>query len=225
MIRALTACGAVPWRSRAASDRMPLVRAEQLRAEIRAYIAQYEPEFLPDIALERAQASEEALLLVEIHDTTLTPLEGYLGLLAGMSPKTRRRIVRRWVAAGEPVPLCLRQELVLANNNGGGGDGSDAEDGDGPTTAELNGKERFGPRVSLGRQSLGHEWHGQRVVAAAKARGGEAELIGLCKRFRTAFVEALRPGFLPEGWDVGHAAVREFGACSVYATGTEQARE
>ncbi|KAG2495263.1 hypothetical protein HYH03_006536 [Edaphochlamys debaryana] len=65
----------------------------------------------------------------------------------------------------------------------------------------------------------GHQWHGERVVAAALRRGGEGELQELIRRFRAAFVEAVRPRFLPPAWGVDHAARRDFGPYSVYSGG------
>lgn len=62
----------------------------------------------------------------------------------------------------------------------------------------------------------GQLWHGQQLVAAALHRGGDAELHKLICRFRTAFIEACKPKFLPMKWEVAHAAKRQFGSYSVY---------
>ncbi|EFJ44335.1 hypothetical protein VOLCADRAFT_106479 [Volvox carteri f. nagariensis] len=63
----------------------------------------------------------------------------------------------------------------------------------------------------------GHLWHGECVVKLAMQRGGEQELMQLIKRFRTCFVEALQPQYLPPAWGVDHSARRDFGPYSVYA--------
>ncbi|GLI59187.1 hypothetical protein VaNZ11_001019 [Volvox africanus] len=63
----------------------------------------------------------------------------------------------------------------------------------------------------------GHLWHGERVVKLAIQKGGEEELLHLVKRFRAAFVEAVRPQYLPPAWGVDHAALRDFGPYSVYS--------
>ncbi|GIL77185.1 hypothetical protein Vretimale_3160 [Volvox reticuliferus] len=63
----------------------------------------------------------------------------------------------------------------------------------------------------------GHLWHGERVVKLAMQRGGEEELLQLVKRFRAAFVAAVRPQYLPPAWEVDHAAFRDFGTYSVYS--------
>lgn len=72
-----------------------------------------------------------------------------------------------------------------------------------------------GPAPSLA--ELGHAWHGQQVVAAALAQGGEEALHQLVRQFRRAFVLACRPRFLPKAWDVNAVDTRQFGDYSVYA--------
>lgn len=66
-------------------------------------------------------------------------------------------------------------------------------------------------------EEQGHLWHGQQVVAAAMARGGEQELHQLVKRFRQAFVVACQPKYLPANWAVDAIDSRQFGEHSVYA--------
>lgn len=68
----------------------------------------------------------------------------------------------------------------------------------------------------------GHLWHGQQVVEAALARGGEEELQQLVQRFRQVFVVACSPKFLPANWAVNAVDTREFGAYSVYAKDVEE---
>jgi hypothetical protein len=64
---------------------------------------------------------------------------------------------------------------------------------------------------------LGHQWHGQQVVAAVLAESGEAGLHDLVRKFRRAFVLACKPQYLPKAWDVDKVQSREFGEYSVYA--------
>jgi hypothetical protein len=64
---------------------------------------------------------------------------------------------------------------------------------------------------------LGHQWHGQQVVAAAFAQGGEEALHQLVRRFRQGFVLTCRPRYLPQAWDVDAVDSRQFGDYSVYA--------
>eukprot|EP00775_Hariotina_reticulata_P003770 gene3770-4029_t len=64
---------------------------------------------------------------------------------------------------------------------------------------------------------LGHQWHGQQVVTAALAQGGEEALQQLVKRFRRAFVLTCKPRYLPQAWDIDAVDCRQFGDYSVYA--------
>lgn len=61
--------------------------------------------------------------------------------------------------------------------------------------------------------------HGKRVVAKAFARGGEAELYTIIRRFREVFVDALQPQHLPNKWNVDHFAPRRFGEHSIFYQG------
>lgn len=172
---------------RSAGDKMPLERRVKYNAQIRAYIKNYEPGFLPDISEENECTD----------DSFLTPLELQLGLLAGMAPKTRRKTLRRWAAEedGNNIHPALLGEINSSQ---------DEYEHEPPRTSYAN------------RQSLGHEWHGEEVIKAASEKGGDDELVTLCVRFRQAFIQALKPRFLPENWDIAHAAPRKFGECSVY---------
>ena len=62
----------------------------------------------------------------------------------------------------------------------------------------------------------GHQWHGEQVVAAAMAQGGEQALHELVRRFRKCFVDALNPKYLPRSWTVEEIGARQFGEYSVY---------
>ncbi len=85
----------------------------------------------------------------------------------------------------------------------------------------------------------GHTWHGERVVEAAKSKGGDQALQELSRRcvalvalsfhlilmslfchtplrFRVGFVSYCQPRFLPPNWNVGHEFTRDFGDFSIY---------
>lgn len=164
--------------------------------------------------------------------------EGHLchGLLAGLGPSSRRRTLRRWREEGAALPPDLAEEAAaaaaaLAAMAAGPGSGAmaagpgsgaaqPASEGGSPPPEEGPGPSG-GPASSGGRQQQrglhGQLWHGQRVVEAAMAAGGDAAVDELCARFRRGFVAALQPRHLPPGWQVEHAAPREFGAHSVYS--------
>eukprot|EP00850_Spirogloea_muscicola_P022332 SM000288S10784 [mRNA] locus=s288:109573:116835:- [translate_table: standard] len=63
---------------------------------------------------------------------------------------------------------------------------------------------------------LGHSEHGRRVVGLLLASGGEGALRAFSQVWRSTFVAAVRPRFLPAGWAVEHSGHREFGDYSVY---------
>ncbi|XP_057829947.2 protein RRP6-like 3 isoform X2 [Cryptomeria japonica] len=63
---------------------------------------------------------------------------------------------------------------------------------------------------------LGHGPHGKRVVDKLLEKDGEEGIRQFCQRWRTVFVEAVKPRFLPSGWDIQHSGRREFGDYSVY---------
>eukprot|EP00850_Spirogloea_muscicola_P021418 SM000248S08311 [mRNA] locus=s248:1295:8491:- [translate_table: standard] len=63
---------------------------------------------------------------------------------------------------------------------------------------------------------LGHSEHGRRVVGVLLASGGEGALRAFSQVWRSTFVAAVRPQFLPAGWAVEHSGHREFGDYSVY---------
>ena len=134
-------------------------------------------------------------------DAELTAAEVWAGLLAGMGGSSRRRTIRRWLKQGNELPARLVEEAQEGGVRNGGGGG-----------------------VQSG--SMGHAWHGQRVVEVATQRGGDAELAALCVRFRKSFVDALRPAHLPLGWEVEHRAPRAFGDHSIYGgAGGEEEEE
>ena len=51
---------------------------------------------------------------------------------------------------------------------------------------------------------LGHGPHGQQVVEHLMKEYGEDGIRQFCQRWRQVFVEAVKPRFLPAGWDVKH---------------------
>ena len=146
------------------------------------------------------------------------------GLLAGLGPSSRRRTLRRWLEQGVPLPPDLAEEAAaaaaaLAALAAGTGAAQPAPEAASAAAAEGGPGPSAGPASSEGGQRglQGQLWHGQRVMDAAMAAGGDAAVHELCARFRRGFVAALRPRHLPPGWQVEHAAPREFGAHSVYA--------
>ncbi|KAL2328352.1 hypothetical protein Fmac_021779 [Flemingia macrophylla] len=75
-----------------------------------------------------------------------------------------------------------------------------------PARAEHNSK------LSL----LGHGPHGKQVVDHLLKEYGEDGIREFCQRWRKIFVDAVKPRFLPAGWDVNHSGRRDFGEFSVY---------
>ncbi|KAK9822142.1 hypothetical protein WJX74_010568 [Apatococcus lobatus] len=69
---------------------------------------------------------------------------------------------------------------------------------------------------NLSTDSASHMLHGKLVVAACQERAGVDGISQLATRFRTAFVQALHPAFLPPAWEIDHSAQREFGSYSKY---------
>lgn len=63
---------------------------------------------------------------------------------------------------------------------------------------------------------LGHGPHGKRVVEKLLQEKGEDGIREFCQQWRVVFVEAVKPCFLPAGWDIHHSGRREFGEYSVY---------
>lgn len=63
---------------------------------------------------------------------------------------------------------------------------------------------------------LGHGPHGKQVVDHLLKEYGEDGIREFCQRWRQVFVDALKPRFLPGGWDVKHSGRRDFGEFSVY---------
>ncbi|KAL2634406.1 hypothetical protein R1flu_005885 [Riccia fluitans] len=51
---------------------------------------------------------------------------------------------------------------------------------------------------------LGHAVHGRRVVEIIMKQEGEDGIRVFCQQWRTVFVQALQPCFLPPGWDISH---------------------
>ncbi|TKY66973.1 Exosome component 10 [Spatholobus suberectus] len=63
---------------------------------------------------------------------------------------------------------------------------------------------------------LGHGPHGKKVVELLLKEYGEDGIREFCQRWRQVFVDAVKPRFLPAGWDVKHSGRRDFGEFSVY---------
>ncbi|KAK3445922.1 hypothetical protein EUGRSUZ_A01124 [Eucalyptus grandis] len=62
---------------------------------------------------------------------------------------------------------------------------------------------------------LGHGPHGKQVVDHILKEYGEDGISVFCQRWRQVFIEALKPRFLPAGWDIKHSGRRDFGEFSV----------
>lgn len=80
-----------------------------------------------------------------------------------------------------------------------------------PITGALETSKRA-MKISL----LGHGPHGKRVVEKLLQENGEDGIREFCQQWRVVFVEAVKPCFLPAGWDIHHSGRREFGEYSVY---------
>lgn len=63
---------------------------------------------------------------------------------------------------------------------------------------------------------LGHGPHGKQVVDHLLKEYGEDGIREFCQRWRQVFVDAVKPRYLPGGWDVKHSGRRDFGEFSVY---------
>ncbi|KAJ7553277.1 hypothetical protein O6H91_06G090800 [Diphasiastrum complanatum] len=61
-----------------------------------------------------------------------------------------------------------------------------------------------------------HRKHGKRVMDTILEKEGEDGIQSFCRKWRSVFVNALKPAFLPSGWDVAHRGRREFGDFSIY---------
>jgi len=60
-------------------------------------------------------------------------------------------------------------------------------------------------RRSINKESLlGHGPHGKQVVDMIIEKEGDEGIRQFCQLWRTVFVDALQPAFLPPGWDVTH---------------------
>ena len=205
---------------------LPSWRKEELQLQISSYVRVVEPslQHLPP-------------------DAPFSDVELWAGLLGGMSRASRRRSIRKWIAKGATVPEELLMELdttigPIVNNNdnnraseqlGGGGD-AEGDDEESHRNGIMNGGATNSSSSSTinnvvdVRDALGHTWHGQKVVEKLLNEGGDAALDNLCARFRKAFVDAVRPQYLPPGWRVDHKAPRGFGEHSSFG-GDEQHSE
>ena len=70
-----------------------------------------------------------------------------------------------------------------------------------------NGHAALADMNKLSADSASHMLHGKLVVEAAQESAGLEGLAQLAARFRSAFVEALHPAFLPPNWEVDHSYV------------------
>ncbi|XP_017253586.1 protein RRP6-like 3 isoform X1 [Daucus carota subsp. sativus] len=86
------------------------------------------------------------------------------------------------------------------------------------TASEFNGtltgtlSSKSASKMSL----LGHGPHGNQVVNHLLKEYGDDGVQEFCQRWRQVFVDAIKPRFLPAGWDVTHSGRRDFGEFSVY---------
>lgn len=68
-----------------------------------------------------------------------------------------------------------------------------------------NGHAALQDENKLSTDSASHMLHGKLVVAACQERAGIDGISQLATRFRKAFVQALRPAFLPPAWEIDHS--------------------
>lgn len=156
-------------------ENLPEARRRQLERQVSTYVRSVEP-----------------WLSLSQHDPWDETTELWAGLLAGLGPSSRRKMIKRWIGENKPgtLPDALMSEVAPAHGS----------------------NRRFGDPCK------GHEWHGRAVVDYLYGfNGGEKALVALCARFRKSFVDAVNPLYLPQGWTVDHAALRSFGSFSVYA--------
>jgi len=170
--------------------------------------------------------------------------EAAAGAGGTMSPATVRRAAVALQRAGAKMPTARREELASTVREGlqlsgwvQPGGSSQIDPALGLSAAELDAGLVFGLNQKKakkmkseqgvedgedgeGQNQGGHMWHGQRVVETLLTNEGEMGLHRLIRRFREAFVQACQPRFLPHRWDVGHAAVRQYGPHSVFAAGS-----
>lgn len=60
-------------------------------------------------------------------------------------------------------------------------------------------------RRSIHKESLlGHGPHGRQVVDILIDQAGDEGIRHFCQQWRTVFVDALQPAFLPPGWEISH---------------------
>lgn len=152
-----------------ASSIMPVSRKQELEGHIAAYLG------------------------IDLKPSGLSEFEKVEGLLAGLSRKSRKKLINTWVQnKSRTVPSHLLVEI-------------DSNDG---SQYSLNQNELRG--------SAGHYWHGAQVVQKLLGEQGIDGLLQLQARFRQAFVESVKPKHLPSGWSIEHVAVRSFGEHSIF---------
>ncbi|KAL4859908.1 Protein RRP6-like 3 [Chlorella vulgaris] len=140
----------------------------------------------------------------------LSEAELYGGLLAGLGPRTRRRMLRRWLQQGRTLPAVLAAEASAAAAAAAAAAGESLEADEGQEEASQAGQapdaqsagtaasgdeaDVVGRAVGLTEQSSsGHAWHGQHVVCQLSAGGGDEALLQLCCRFRQCFAKSGPP--------------------------------
>lgn len=206
-----------------AADNMPAERRREMEQQVRQYIYGT-----------CAPPSSSAPLL---------PWELHAGLVAGLAPRKRRKVVaalQRWPgrdrggakgeeaqAAGEGNGADAALGSETAGDVTAGGEFVQQETDDGASQGEaalrLGGAHRGADMVD--HEGGGHMRHGRLVVQEAMRRGGEGELDRLAHRFRQCFVASCAPRFLPPAWEVSHTAHREFGDFSVYSQQQQQPQQ
>lgn len=139
--------------------------------------------------------------------------------LVGMNPQERRRFEKK---KGLNLKYSRGKEdsdFVAVEQNtdteesfpGGGADANEESDKntDGFPNGDVkycyDGHEGITPPIHKSKLSLlGHGPHGKQVVDYLLREHGDEGLRQFCQRWRQVFVEALRPRFLPAGWDIMH---------------------
>ncbi|WOH03213.1 hypothetical protein DCAR_0522609 [Daucus carota subsp. sativus] len=150
-------------------------------------------------------------------------------LEVGMSPHERRRAAKKRglsfkhaVTGSEPditesngtSRTCLESEATKVD----AGVDSECYGTLNGTASEFNGtltgtlSSKSASKMSL----LGHGPHGNQVVNHLLKEYGDDGVQEFCQRWRQVFVDAIKPRFLPAGWDVTHSGRRDFGEFSVY---------
>ncbi|CAG9462096.1 unnamed protein product [Pedinophyceae sp. YPF-701] len=128
-----------------------------------------------------------------------TLVQAYLGRPAGAPPPTEADVDRAALAGLSGAKRRkVRRQQAAENGEDAPGEGSE-EEGD------------------VHEDASGHWVHGRLLVDKIARERGTEGLLDLMARFRRAFVEHVKPRYLPEAWHVLHSATRGFGPFSVYS--------